>query len=317
MHQSLKSVDRVEILTLQDNYIDLTVHDSNDVIHRAMPLRGLELSNSILAEHGFSALVTVHTGDESRTLLFDFGLSEFGAAYNADATGADLGTIEIMVLSHGHSDHIIGMEALVAKIGKPGLELVAHPAALRRGRYLKVNEQIKVDIRSLAPEKVAEAGVKLVTTDKPYPLLDGHVLFLGEIPRHSGFEKGVPNMFYTDGGAEKWDPIEDDTAIVAHVRDRGLVVLSGCAHSGIVNTVRHARELTGENRLLAVMGGFHLNGPLIEPAVQPTIEALKDMAPRYIVPTHCTGREAVRKIEEAMPDAFILNMAGTKLVFAA
>jgi 7,8-dihydropterin-6-yl-methyl-4-(beta-D-ribofuranosyl)aminobenzene 5'-phosphate synthase len=122
---------------------------------------------------------------------------------------------------------------------------------------------------------------------------------------------------YEEGGMEKFDPIEDDSAVVAHVKGKGLVVLSGCAHSGIVNTVAYARDVTGIEQVYAVMGGFHLTGADSEPIIGRTTEALKAIDPRYIVPTHCTGRKASMHIEREMPDRFLLNMSGTKMVFAA
>ena len=105
--------------------------------------------------------------------------------------------------------------------------------------------------------------------------------------------------------------------LVFHVRGKGLVVLAGCAHSGIINTVERAREVCGVPKIHAIMGGFHLSGKFFEPIVEPTIEALKQIDPDYILPTHCTGRNAIMKIEAAMPDKFILNMSGTKITFSS
>jgi 7,8-dihydropterin-6-yl-methyl-4-(beta-D-ribofuranosyl)aminobenzene 5'-phosphate synthase len=93
-------------------------------------------------------------------------------------------------------------------------------------------------------------------------------------------------------------------------------VLSGCAHSGIVNTVAYAREVTGVAEIFAIMGGFHLTGPDAAEAIEPTVAALRAFAPRYIAPTHCTGRKAIARIEQAMPEQFLLNMSGTRMVFA-
>ena len=125
-------------------------------------------------------------------------------------------------------------------------------------------------------------------------------------------------MYYDDeDGQSKWDPIEDDSAIVAHVKGKGLIVLSGCAHSGIINTVKYAQEVTGINKIFVVMGGFHLTGADFEPVIEPTTEALKALDPEYVIPTHCTGRKAVMNIEKEMPDKFLLNMSGTRMVFAA
>jgi 7,8-dihydropterin-6-yl-methyl-4-(beta-D-ribofuranosyl)aminobenzene 5'-phosphate synthase len=105
--------------------------------------------------------------------------------------------------------------------------------------------------------------------------------------------------------------------MVFNVRDKGLVVISGCAHAGIVNTVAHARQTTGVDKVMAVMGGFHLGGQDVDQVVKPTIAALKALTPTYVIPTHCTGRLAVQMIEKEMPDQFILNMSGTRLTFSA
>ena len=312
----LKEVDKVEILTLQDNYIDIAAMDSTDMVHRPLRLEDGEINNSILAEHGFSALVSVNIDSESRSILFDFGYSEKGAAYNADTLAADLSKVEALVLSHGHMDHFGGLLALVEKIGKKNIELVLHPTAFRKPRYIKVSEDSKINLPSLSGEKIAGADISLVESKEPRALLDGLVFFLGEIPKKTEFEKGFPRMYYDDEeGHPKWDPIEDDSAIVAHIKGKGLMVLSGCAHSGIINTVKYAQAVTGVSQLYAVMGGFHLTGVDFEPVIEPTTEALKTLDPEYIIPTHCTGRKAVANIEKEMPDKFLLNMSGTKMVF--
>jgi len=316
MTVQLREISKMEIFTLQDNYIDLVIGDDSDVVQRARPLRGREMRNSVLAEHGFSALVTVTDGGRPRSILFDFGFSEHGALMNTRALNVDLSGVEALVLSHGHMDHTGGFQNLVQAVGKPGIELIAHPAVFRRPRFLRMKESLRVDLPPFTREQAATAGVSIVETKDPYPLLDGHLLFLGEIPRRTEFEKGMPNARYEEKGEEKWDPIEDDTAIAAQIKGKGLVILSGCAHSGIVNTVNHARALTGIENVYAVMGGFHLTGPAFATAIEPTTQALKKLAPKYVVPCHCTGRNAVMHMEKEMPDQFILNMAGTKLTFA-
>ncbi len=317
MNFSISEVDKVEILTLQDNYVDLVSRDDTEMMIRARPVKDMEVKNSILAEHGFSALVTVTRGDISRSILFDFGFSEQGAALNAEALNADLSSVEALVLSHGHPDHRGGLMEIARRVNKNGIELVLHPAAFKKARYMKTVDGMKVYFPFFEKEKLQDANIIVREADKPYPLLDGAILFMGQVPMKTDFEKGVPYLFYEQSGEEKRDPIEDDSAIIARVKGKGLVVLSGCAHAGIVNTVKYARELTGVNKVFVVMGGFHLSGPDFKPIIEPTTQAIQDMDPQYIVPTHCTGRKAIMHIENEMPDKFLLNMSGTKLIFSA
>lgn len=313
---NIREVDKVEITTLQDNYIDLLMRDNSAVVSRAIPLKDMEVKNSLLAEHGFSALVTVSAGDAVRSVLFDFGFSAHGAAFNARALSLDLSAVEATVLSHGHLDHVGGIAELSALIGKKGTPLVLHPEAFRNPRYIKFSEEFKVKFPPLTRKQVTDAGLAAAETTTPYGLLDDALLFLGEVPRKTDFETGVPNFFYEKDGKETWDDLADDSAIVMNVRGKGLVVISGCAHSGIVNTVTYARQATGVDTVHAIMGGFHLSGPGMEPLVEKTTEGLKQFNPAYVIPTHCTGRHAIGAIEREMPDSFILNMVGTKLTFS-
>jgi 7,8-dihydropterin-6-yl-methyl-4-(beta-D-ribofuranosyl)aminobenzene 5'-phosphate synthase len=309
-------VDKVEILTLQDNYIEMTATDNSAIITRAVPLKDGEIRASILAEHGFSALVKTTAAGRTHTLLFDFGFSENGAAQNAATLGVNMSEVEAVALSHGHSDHTGGMEKLAALIGKKSISFVVHPAVFKSPRYLKLGEEFKINFPKLTRETVRQAGFSLVESEKPYPLLDNTILFLGEIPHATDFEKGWPLPHCQKDGKEVWDAIEDDTSIVMNLKDKGLVIVSGCAHSGIVNTVRHAMAVTGIDKVHAVMGGFHLSGPFFEPIIDRTTQELRKLHPTYLIPTHCTGRKAIMAMEKEMPEQFILNMAGTKLTFA-
>lgn len=315
MPQILTPLDRVEILTLQDNYIDLTSGDSTPMVQRALPIKGNEVKNSILAEHGFSALVQATAAEAAHQLLFDFGFSAHGAAFNAEALGLDLSRVGALALSHGHFDHFGGIEALVRRTGKTGLPIVLHPDVFRAPRYMKITDQFKLFFPALTHETLTAAGVVPVESAAPYPLFDGAMLFLGQIPRTTAFEKGAPNLFYDSNGQAIQDTFEDDTAMVLHLKDKGLVVLSGCAHAGIINTVRHARAVTGVEKVHAVMGGFHLSGPGKTELVRETVDAMASINPDYVIPTHCTGRNAVLAFEKAMPEKVIINMAGTRLVF--
>ena len=313
---TLREIDKVEVLTLQDNFVDIASMDSTAMVQRAMPVKDSEVKVSILAEHGFSALITVTAADNARSVFFDFGFSEHGSAFNADSLGLDLSNVETLVLSHGHMDHFGGLLPIVERIGRKGIELVLHPSAFRQQRYLKAADGSKIFLPSLNGEKLKNAGILPVESKDPHSLLDDTLLFLGQVPKKTDFETGDPRLCYDAQGESHRDPIEDDTAVIAHVKGKGLVILSGCAHAGIVNTVKYAQETTGVDMIYAVMGGFHLTGAVNEPAIGPTIAALKELNPGYIVPTHCTGRKATMLIEKEMPEKFLLNMSGTKMIFA-
>ena len=312
---NLTAVDKIEILTLQDNYIDMTASDSNAMLTRATPLKNGEINASILAEHGFSSLIKTSAAGETHTLLFDFGFSADGAAQNAATLGVKMAEVEAVALSHGHSDHTGGMEKLAALTGKLDIPIVVHPSAFKTPRYLKLGEEFKINFPKLTREMVKQAGLSIVETEKPYLLLNSTALFLGEIPRTTDFEKGFPIAHCQKDGKEVWDAIEDDTSIVMSLQDKGLVIISGCAHAGIVNTVRYAIDVTGIQKVHAIMGGFHLGGPLFEHIIDRTTKEIMSFNPAYVVPVHCTGRKAIMAMEKAMPDQFVLNMAGTKLTF--
>ena len=316
MKMTLNAVDKVEILTLQDNYIEMTAMDGSAVISRAVPLKDGEICASILAEHGFSALVKTTADGKTHTLLFDFGFSENGAAQNASTLGVDMTEVEVVALSHGHSDHMGGMKKLTTMIGKHDIPFIVHPSVFKSPRYLKFGEEFKINFPKFTREMVKQAGLSVVETEKPYLLLNDTILFLGEIPRSTDFEKGWPLPHCQKDGHEVWDAIEDDTSIVMNIKDKGLVIVSGCAHSGIVNTVHHAMAVTGIDKIHAVMGGFHLSGPFFEPIINRTTYELQKLHPAYMIPTHCTGRKAIMVMEKEMPEQFLLNMAGTKLTFA-
>ena len=133
------------------------------------------------------------------------------------------------------------------------------------------------------------------------------------------FERGLPPSHQAwDGSAWRHDPtVIDDQALVINVRGRGLVVVTGCGHAGVVNIIRHAMRLTGVSRLLAVIGGFHLSGPAFEPIIEPTVSALTALAPELIAPGHCTGWRAQHTLAARLPDAWVQSSVGTTYTLSA
>jgi 7,8-dihydropterin-6-yl-methyl-4-(beta-D-ribofuranosyl)aminobenzene 5'-phosphate synthase len=160
------------------------------------------------------------------------------------------------------------------------------------------------------------AGIDAVLTPEAQEIRPG-VAVTGQVPRLTTFE--VTGSALTEKmKAGEWiaDEILDEQATVFSLKDKGLVVLTGCSHCGVINAVRHAQKITGVHRVYAVLGGFHLSGKRAEPAVEPTVAALEELKPEYVVPSHCSGFNAASLISSRMPDAFIPNSVGTRFQFA-
>jgi len=309
----LNPLDQVNLITLLDNYTDLTVMDNSDVITRGgYPQHG-GLKQPLRAEHGFSLLIHTYRGSEIGSMVFDGGFSPTGAVQNVNKLGLNLKDVETFVLSHGHADHWGGLVGLVKATGRNRMPLVVHPDVFRRSRHV-LNKTLMYSMPPLTRWLLTDAGFDLYETKVPYLMLQGNVLFLGEVPRVHDFEKNETDSYYRENGVIKRDDFLDDSAIAMLLKDKGLIIITGCAHAGIINTIDQAIRLTGEKRVFAIIGGFHLTGKT-KAQILPILDAFRQFNPRYVVPCHCTGREAIQRVEETMPDKFLLNMSGTKLTF--
>src|SRR5262245_37279645 len=323
---ALEPVDEVVVTTLVDNSYDALMLDMGPAKRMALARTPRVASglfedgttvSSLVAEHGFSALVSVRRGDRTHTLLFDTGVSAGGMAGNMERLGIDVGDIEAVVLSHGHFDHAGGFDGLARLRRRSGLPLTLHPLVWTH-RRLALPGRSPFVLPTLRRSSLEAEGFEIIERRQPSVLLDGSVLVTGEVDRTTDFEQGMPmHEAQRDGGWEPDPLILDDQALVVHVRDRGLVVITGCGHAGAVNIARQALRLTGVDHLHALLGGFHLTGPGFEPIIEPTVVALHDLAPDVIVPAHCTGWRAQHRLASELPDAFIPNPVGTVFTRAA
>ncbi|RBY81341.1 MBL fold metallo-hydrolase [Blastococcus sp. TF02-09] len=323
---ALEPVDDVVVTMLMDNSYDGLMTDVGPA--RRAPLGRLPTVPAphfeerrtypgLIAEHGFSALVTVRRGERTHTLLFDTGVSPDGVGLNAERLEVDAGAIEAVVLSHGHVDHTGGFIGLARmRRGRPP-PLTVHPLVWSRRRFVTPGGP-PWELPTLSRSALEGEGFTVIERRQPSLLLDGAVLITGEVDRTTDFERGLP--FHEAHRNGRWEPdplIVDEQALVVQVRGRGLVVLTGCGHAGAVNIARHALRLTGTDRLHAMLGGFHLTGPAFEPIIEPTVNAFAELAPDVLVPAHCTGWKAQNRFAADLSDAFIPNAVGTTYTFSA
>lgn len=320
----LTPVDAVTLTCLVDNVSDLLLPPAAQVVRfglatappAAEPVAlfgGASPAEVPVAEHGYALLVEVTDGPHTTRVLLDAGMSPGGLRHNLRVLGHDARDLDLIVLSHGHIDHTGGMVGLVEALGSPAsLPLVLHPAAWW-DRRMAVPGAPVVELPTLDRRALTATGFEVLDRREPSLLLDGRLLVTGEVPRTTAFEVGL--AFHEARRPSGWEPdpvVPDDQAIVLHVRGRGLVVLTGCAHAGIVNTLHHVRQATGIARVDTVMGGFHLSGPAALPQLAPTVDALVAMAPSLLVPTHCTGPVAQHRLEDALGDAVVRNAVGSR-----
>jgi 7,8-dihydropterin-6-yl-methyl-4-(beta-D-ribofuranosyl)aminobenzene 5'-phosphate synthase len=307
---SLPAIDGVEITTVVDNSLDLLMA-STSVAQRFPLHRDLLSPHQLRAEHGVCLLVTTLNQGKRETILFDTGVTPDGALHNLELLGVDLLSIQALVLSHGHTDHTQGLDGLLDRLGKRRLPILLHPDAFLK-RRLVVHDDVIIDLPPPSLHDLEHEGIELLVERGPSFLINGIILVTGQIERTTAFEKGLPIQEAEVDGTWQPDPwVYDDQAMVIHVRNKGLVVITGCGHAGVINIVQQARSQTGVEQIYAVLGGFHLTGALFEPIIPQTVEALQQIHPAVIVPAHCTGWRAAQSIAQALPEAYIPNSVGT------
>jgi 7,8-dihydropterin-6-yl-methyl-4-(beta-D-ribofuranosyl)aminobenzene 5'-phosphate synthase len=317
---ALEPVDSVVVTTLMDNVTDAFMPDQGPARRpgpggrpsRPAPLMaGGQVPDGLIAEHGFSALVTVTKQGRERRLLFDAGTSPDGVVENMRRLGLDPASIEAIVCSHGHFDHTTGLDGLARSVGPANLPVLIHPHFWRQRRVVLPGRD-PFDLPATSRRALAGAGFDVIEQERPSFLLDGSVLITGEVPRVTGYEPGFPPQQALAGG--RWEPdplVLDDQALIVSVAGRGLVVITGCGHAGIVNIARYARALTGGSPLHALLGGFHLNGPAFEPLIPRVLDDLAALDPGYLVPAHCTGWRAQHAMAGRFPAAYVPGAVGT------
>jgi 7,8-dihydropterin-6-yl-methyl-4-(beta-D-ribofuranosyl)aminobenzene 5'-phosphate synthase len=316
----------VAITILVENRADLIVK-SSDAVTRFT-------DQPLLAEHGFAALVDLR--DAGLKILWDAGITSHTLLENMRRMELDPAAIAMIALSHGHGDHTAAMTQVIKAIAAPPVPrkwgkdvpmadilrwveprrvpLVAHPAAFRE-RWSVRQDGTRHGPGLPPPRAEWEAvGADVVLSDGPHELGPG-CWTTGTVPRRSFEGTGTSSTrAYRVGDQFLPDGLEDDQAIVLNVAGKGLVVLAGCAHAGIVNTVRHAQQISGVDRVWGILGGFHL-APANEEEIARTVDEIAALDPQMVSPMHCTGLKAISQFAHRMPEAFVLGVVGTTYLF--
>lgn len=251
---------------------------------------------SLWAEHGLSMLLDLDLGSKRMKLLWDTGASGEVMLHNSRALHIDIDEIDMICLSHGHYDHTGGLMAVVQQ-RKRRVPVWSHPDIF--SPKLKARPTLEYIGPPFARVQAEAAGAVILECRGPVPLAPG-LTTTGEVPRRER-EETVEGFWTVRDGQYCPDTIPDDQALAAVLPDRGLAVITGCAHSGIINTIRQAQRITGVDELYAVIGGFHLMGA-DQKRIDATAESLRDLDPALVLPGHCTGQKAVCSLQEALGD---------------
>lgn len=315
----LPEIDRLRLTSVVDNFVDNLLKDQGPARRRPRQARSWE--RCMCAEHGLAEIVESMQGGRTFPLLFDFGATPLVYLHNLQLLvqdwNIDLRAIGTLVLSHGHWDHFGGLTAFLDHqrdaLADQARLYAGEDAFLHRMRKPPAGEV--VDMGQLDEAYIAGRRVEIVKVKTP-ELIGGQALVSGEIARRTAYETGSPLWRVERDGRDEVDNLDGEQALVYHLKGKGLVVLTACGHAGIVNTVMHAREVTGVDKIHAIVGGFHLSAAPAARIAQ-TVEGLAEFDPDLIVPMHCTGIDTIEALQRRMPGKVIYNAAGTQYEFLA
>lgn len=266
-----------------------------------------------LAQHGISFLLEAETNEGSKTILFDTGQSAVPLLHNMEMLDKDPSAVDLIVLSHCHSDHTGGLVAMLEAIGKKRVPVIAHPAIYRS------NFVLKPDFKSFgmgpanSAAAVESAGGDMVLASEPLSLAPG-IVTTGEIKDKTSFEANTTlSMLTLNKGEMVSDTMSDDLSLV-FILEEGLVVVTGCSHAGVISIIETAMKMTGVERLAAVIGGFHLIDA-DDARIEATVKKFADFNFDMIYTGHCTGLQAEARLQQTFCKRFKKTHTGMKIQF--
>lgn len=250
----------------------------------------------LTCKHGLSLLIEVARRKRRLKVLFDAGPSPRAIEHNLEKLSLRLNDLNAIVISHGHYDHVDGLLDVLNLVERP-IPVFVHPEAFNLKFAYKLH--LKYIGSKFNRSTIEACGGLLVQSLTPITLMDG-VVTSGEIPLETGFEK--PKGFWKvkdDRFVE--DSMVDEQAVAVDLRAKGLVVIVGCAHRGVVNTIRHAQRVMNKKEVYAIIGGFHLL-KASDKTISATVDELEEISPEHVYPCHCTGKKALKRLSMAFGD---------------
>jgi 7,8-dihydropterin-6-yl-methyl-4-(beta-D-ribofuranosyl)aminobenzene 5'-phosphate synthase len=311
---NLPEVTGLTVTVITDNYTD-SIRADVPVGKRYRSRPG----DFIHAAHGLSFYIETLLKKKAHGFMFDYGPDAYIAIRNMELLDINPRKIDSFGLSHGHLDHWGGLVGLLKHHGdkiRVGTPLYVGGETFAQRYSVNLKTLVRTDIGRLKRKEIESLGtVEIREIKEPTEAIPGCWL-TGDIERVTEYEKGTPTLLIRRKGKIDRDFMVGEQGLVSNVKGKGLVVISGCAHAGIVNTVKHAQKITGIDRVHAIVGGLHLVNSAPD-LIKKTIADIQTMKPDYVVATHCTGFEAMAAFAKEMPDQFIVNTAGTQYTFSA
>ena len=255
-----------------------------------------------LGQHGIALLLETQRGAETHTILIDVAQNPDALLTNMELMNINVSEIETIVLTHCHYDHTQGIVKILQKIGRSNVPVVAHPSIFRP-HFITDPCLTHIGVGTQDSQRhIEDAGGILFLTDEPLQLLPG-VTTTGEVKRQTEFEDPGIALKTIKNGKIKEDLVLDDISVIANVKDKGLVILTGCSHAGIINIVRYAVEITQHDTIEGIIGGFHLV-EASEEKIKRTVIELSKLDINWIAAGHCTGFDAQRGLSIKFGDRF-------------
>ena len=297
-----KEAQRIRVTLLVDNFLDV-FEPSTQMVKRVTPGQA---KKPLQAGHGYSLFVEAWGEAGYHNLLVDTSHSPQPLLHNMEALGIEPKDPEVLFLTHGHVDHFGGIGGFL-EARATGIDIYTHPQAFLP--KLVLTPRGKVGPWQIPREELEAKGARFITNTQP-TVVNHYFLISGEVPRTVAFEKPWPAArIIREDGQEVLDPFQDEQSLVMKVKGKGLVVISGCSHPGIVNMVKHAQDL-GQDRVAVVIGGFHL-GVVSQEVMEETIFHLKELEADLVMPCHCTGFRATCRMAQVLGDSFAVNCVGS------